>query len=232
MRNTIHATALVDSNVRIGSGNTIGAYCVITGDVQIGDSNWFGPHCVIGTEAMFSTRKFELNGQTAAGIKIGCQNVIREFTNINQPSRDQTVVEDDCYIMAYNYISHDTVIRSKAVIANNCQLGGFTEVGFGANLGLSASVHQFSTIGAYAMVGMGSVVGRDVLPFSRVVGNPLTLLGVNEVGMVRNGFDQATIELVSKVIAEGNTSRLAAISPHAKLFFSRNAVTQRRILEQ
>lgn len=230
MSNDIHPTAIIDSGVRLGSGNTVGPYCVITGAVAIGDGNWFGPHCVIGTPAMFSTRKFELNGQGTSGITIGSRNVIREYTNVNQPSRDVTAIEDDCYIMAYNYISHDTVIRSKAVMANNCQLAGFTEIGFGVNLGLSVAVHQFSTIGAFAMVGMGSVVGKDVPPFSKVVGNPLTLLGVNEIGMERNGFDQAYVNEVKSAYASGDISVLKGSSPHVEAFLARNAVTQRRVL--
>ena len=48
MQNTIHPAAVIDKNVKLGSGNWIGPYVVIMDDVAIGDDNWIGPHAVIG----------------------------------------------------------------------------------------------------------------------------------------------------------------------------------------
>lgn len=229
MSNEIHPSAIVGNEVRLGNGNTVGPYCVILGDVSIGDSNWFGAHCVIGTPAQFSTQKFELNGSPVSGVSIGSRNVIREFTTIHQPSRDKTVVEDDCYIMAYNHVSHDTVVRSKCTLANNCQIGGFTEIGVGANVGLSTVIHQFSTIGAFAMVGMGAVVRRDVPPFAKVAGDPLAFLGVNEIGLERNGFPPSLAAELKSIYARGELADAGTANEFIAAFLTRNASTGRRI---
>lgn len=230
MDNAIHPTAIIDATVALGSGNVVGPYCVFTGDVAIGDGNWFGAHCVIGAPAQFSTRKFEFQPGTASGVSIGSRNVIREFTTVHQPSADRTIVEDDCYIMAYNHISHDTVVRSGATLANNCQIGGFSEIGPAATVGLSAILHQYSTIGAYSMVGMGSVVGRDVPPFAKVAGDPLAFLGLNEVGIARNAIDGGLVERLRTIYAAGRLGEAADLHPAIAAFLLRNASTGRRIL--
>src|ERR1700680_447867 len=108
--NRIHPTAVIAATVQLGSENLIGAFTTIEGDVSIGDGNWIGPHVTIGTPAQYTTSKFELTGQVAAGIRIGSRCVWREYTTVHQPSRLETVVEDDCYFMAYCHISHDTRI--------------------------------------------------------------------------------------------------------------------------
>lgn len=194
--NTIHATAVIGPTVRMGSGNIIGPFTFMTGDVTIGDDNWVGPHVTIGTPAQYTTSKFELRGEAHSGIKIGNRCVIREYSTVHQPSKFSTVVEDDCYLMAYCHVSHDTVLRRGVAMANNTQIGGFSEIQAYATLGLSSVIHQYSTIGAFAMIGMGTVITKDVPPFVKVVGTPARLTGVNEVGLARNGFTQHTIAAI------------------------------------
>jgi len=47
--NRIHPTAIVDGDVRMGSGNVVGPYTVLIGPLALGDENRLGPHAVIGT---------------------------------------------------------------------------------------------------------------------------------------------------------------------------------------
>jgi len=197
MANSIHPTALIAPSVVLGEGNIIGPYTVIEGDVRIGDGNWIGPHVTIGTPAQYTTEKFEFNGQRQTGIEIGSRCVFREYVTVHQPSTYTTIVEDDCYFMAYCHISHDTVIRRGVNMANNTQIAGFTEIQEYATIGLSTVIHQYSTIGAYAMVGMSSVIVKDVPPFSKIAGNPSRLLGINAVGLKRNGFEPELVELIA-----------------------------------
>lgn len=194
--NDIHPTACVDASVVIGAGNVVGAYTVISGEVTIGDGNWIGPHVTIGSPAQFSTRKFEITGAPCSGVSIGSRNVIREYCTVHQPSLERTIIEDDCYLMAYCHVSHDSRICTGAVLANNTQLGGFTEIGRGANIGLSTVAHQFTTVGAFAMVGMSTVLTKNVPPFCKVVGTPARFVGINEIGMERAGFTAAEISAV------------------------------------
>jgi UDP-N-acetylglucosamine acyltransferase len=233
MSNTIHPTAIIAPSVVLGDGNYIGPYTTIEGRVRIGEGNWIGPHVTIGTPAQYTTEKFELNGERETdGITIGNRCVFREYVTVHQPAISRTVVEDDCYFMAYCHISHDTVIRRNVNLANNTQIAGFTEIQEFANVGLSVAIHQYSTIGAYAMIGMSAVISKDVPPFAKVAGNPPRLRGINAVGMSRAGFDEAIIEAVREASIAGTLDaqddrRVAEIM---RRFAERRTATHRDVL--
>ncbi len=230
--NQIHPTAVIAPTVRIGKGNTVGAFTTIEGDVVIGDDNWIGPHVTIGTPAQYTTAKYEFTGQPVTGIRIGSRCVFREYTTVHQPSKFQTIVEDECYFMAYCHVSHDTRIRRNVALANNTQIGGFTDVGEYSTIGLSTMIHQYTTIGAYAMIGMGSVISKDVPPFAKVVGNPAQLLGINAVGMERSGFDAACIAEVERTLNERDyVPPSELLRPLFERFAQRRMETKRPLLE-
>jgi len=88
-------------------------------------------------------------------------------------------------------------------MANNTQLGGFSEIQAYATVGLSSVVHQYSTVGAFTMIGMGTAITKDLPPFVKVMGTPARLTGVNEVGLARNGFTQTTIAAIVASYARG-----------------------------
>jgi len=229
--NQIHPTAVIAPTVKIGKGNVVGAFTTIEGDVVIGDDNWIGPHVTIGTPAQFTTAKYEFTGQVVTGIRIGSRCVLREYTTVHQPSKFETIVEDDCYFMAYCHISHDTRICRNVALANNTQIGGFTEVGEFSTVGLSAMIHQYSTIGAYAMVGMGSVIAKDIPPFAKVAGNPPLLVGLNTVGMERHGFDAAARAEAERALKEpGYTPACERLRPFFERFAQRRSATNRPVL--
>lgn len=229
-RNEIHATAMIDASVVIGTGNVIGPYTVISGSVLIGNGNWIGPHVTIGMPAQHSTRKFELTGAGHSGIDIGSRNVIREYCTVHHPVDQRTIIEDECYLMAYCHISHDTRIQRRAVLANSAQLGGFSDIGEGANIGLSVVTHQFTTVGAFAMIGMGTVLAKDVPPFCKVVGNPARFIGVNQVGMERAGFSAAQILGLQRWFEKGRGGPEASLLRYVVAFRARNAKYGREAL--
>ncbi|PZR59035.1 MAG: UDP-N-acetylglucosamine acyltransferase [Candidatus Meridianibacter frigidus] len=230
-RNSIHPSAYIAPGVILGEGNSVGPFTSIEGDVRIGDGNWIGPNVTIGTPAQYTTSKFEFTGQVATGIEIGSRCVIREYCTVHQPSKFKTIVEDDCYFMAYCHISHDTVIRRGVAMANNTQIGGFTEIQEFATIGLSTVIHQYSTIGAYVMVGMATLITKDVPPFVKIVGSPPRFLGINEVGLKRNGF---SAESVAEIVQAYQDSRLPetveGARPHIEAFLKRRSQTTRKLL--
>ncbi len=230
--NRIDPTAFIAPSVRLGTGNAIGAYVIILDDVAIGNDNWIGPHVAIGTPAQFATRKFELTGAATSGIEIGNRCVIREYCTVHQPSEFTTIIDDDCYLMAYCHVSHDTRICKDVCMANNTQVGGFSEIQEGAVIGLSTVIHQYSTVGAFAMVGMASVVSKDVPPFCKAAGNPLRLKGVNKVGVIRNEISNSDLSALTEAYEDfkfprETSSRVAAL---IAAFTERNARTGRRSL--
>ncbi len=201
--NKIESSSYIGPNVKMGKNNYIGHHTVIDGDVTIGDNNFFSHHVVIGEVAQNSVHKYELNGYPDSNrrkIVIGSNNVIREFSTVHLPMETETKISDNCYLMAYNHISHDTNLENNVILSNNIQIGGFTRIQKFANIGLSSTIHQFSTIGAYAMIGMGSIVSRDVPPFLVAKGAPIKSSGrINEVGLQRNGFSPDDIQIINRV---------------------------------
>lgn len=231
--NWVHATAVIGPEVRLGTGNTVGPYTVICGDVEIGNGNWIGPHVTIGTPAQYTTAKYELNGELCRGVRIGNRCVIREYSTVHQPSKYTTRIEDDCYLMAYCHVSHDTVLRTGVALANNTQIGGFSEIQAFATVGLSAVVHQYSTIGAYTMVGMATVINKDLPPFVKVVGSPARLIGVNTVGLQRAGFAEKDIQ---EMVVAYNNAALPQPSDeiagsHIEAFLHRRQTSNRPLIE-
>lgn len=226
--NLIHETALIGPEATLGRGNFVGPYTAIVGNVAIGDDNWIGPNVIIGTAAQYHGSRNEWKESSFGPVRIGNRNVLREFVTVHEPSKSVTAIEDDCMLMAYNHVSHDTVLRSRVTLANNVQIGGFTEIQFGCVVGLSTTVHQFTTIGAFSMIGMSSVVVKDLPPFLKWAGNPIRCLGPNVVGLERHGFPRVEIDAISNAFRTGATYPSTA-SHHMDRFSRRNDETRRPV---
>ncbi|MCU1419765.1 MAG: acyl-ACP--UDP-N-acetylglucosamine O-acyltransferase [Homoserinimonas sp.] len=199
MPNTIHPTAIISGNVEMGSGNTIGAHVIITGPVMMGDDNWIGTGAVIGAPPEVRTFGHPRTSDDVAGngVVIGSRNVIREYAQVHQGWKGQTVLGDDLFLMNQVYIAHDCRLADGVTMASSALLAGHVTVGEGANLGLGTAVHQRVSIGAATMIGMGSVVTRNMPPFAKAFGNPARVRGVNKVGMERRGLSTGSIEAVA-----------------------------------
>jgi UDP-N-acetylglucosamine acyltransferase len=226
--NLIHPSATIGADVKLGRGNFIGPGAVVVGNVRIGDDNWIGPHVTIGTAAQYHGPRNEWKEADFLPIRIGNGNTLREYVSVHEPTEHETAIEDDCYLMAYNHVSHDTRLCSKVTLANNVQIGGFSELGHGCVIGLSTTIHQFTTIGAFVMVGMSSVVVKDLPPFTKWAGNPVRYLGVNTVGLSRNGFSDPQIEAMTAALSGGAEYAGPGIE-HIEAFRARNARTHRDV---
>ncbi|MBT2500305.1 UDP-N-acetylglucosamine acyltransferase [Agromyces sp. ISL-38] len=212
--NSIHPTAQLTGDVRLGSGNTIGAFAVITGPVEIGDDNWFGSGVVIGAppEVRGFAHPTDLDGSVdAAGVRIGDRNVVREYAQIHQGWKHQTQIADDAFIMNQAYVAHDCRLDDGVTLASSVLLAGHVHIGAKANLGLGTTVHQFRTIGRGAMIGMSSVVTRDVPPFAKAFGNPAMVRGANVIGMERSGVAAELVAALRSIYA-GEEASLEGIS--------------------
>ena len=196
--NSIHPTAIVGPNVKMGKGNYVGPYCILSGHIEIGDDNKFLAHVSVGLPPQHRGFAIEVDKLEEKGtVKIGSRNIFHEYVTIHQPWHELTSIGSDCFLMAYAHVPHDAILEDSITMANNVQIGGHSILMKGCTIGLSACIHQFSVIGSYAMVGMGSVVGKNVIPFNTYAGSGPKRLGINEVGMKRLGFDPDKIERVS-----------------------------------
>lgn len=211
MSNIIHPTAIIGPGVELGSGNEIGPYTTIYGPTHIGDNNIIAPHVVIGTPGQ-DTRNPRYDSSQCL-IRIGNDNIIREFTGIQKPCyRDVTEIHNRVYLMQGVHVPHDAVIHDDVVITPHVALGGISVLLPGVNIALGCTVHQYSVLGHYAIAGMGAAVMKNIPPFGKhVPGKPL---GVNHYAIDKFGFEAEREEIEGYLLrGERPTSaRLLAIT--------------------
>lgn len=191
MSNVIHPSAIVEIGAELGENNYIGPFCYIGPNVKMGSNNRIEGHVSIGTPAEHRDYLRKEPGP----VKIGNNNVIREFSTINGGTTGTTVLGSDIVMMRGCALGHDSVIRDKVTLSFNVLIAGHTIVGEGANLGLSACVHQFRVIGAYSMIGMNSTVTKNTIPFVIAYGNPAEPIRVNRIGLNRNGIAEEKLNV-------------------------------------
>ncbi len=211
--NTIHPTALVDKNARLGENIQIGPYSIVEADTEIGDGTLIESHVVIvgGTRIGKNVRishHCTLGGppqdlkyaNQKTTLVIGDNTIIREFCDFNRgtTAHGTSVVGKDCFIMAYCHVAHDCTVGDKVIMANSVHLAGHTTVEEWVNVGGLVPVHQFCTIGKHAFIGGGFRVAQDVPPYILAAGLPLSFKGLNIVGLKRRGFPPETISALRK----------------------------------
>lgn len=202
----IHNTAIIEPTAELAPDVSIGAYAVIGPHVVIGAGARIGPHVVIHRDTTVGAHCYIHQGASigndpqdlkyageASELVIGARTVVREFCTINRGTEAsrRTEIGSDCLIMAYSHVAHDCVIGDHVVIANGVNMGGHVEIGDWVIIGGMTAIHQFARIGAHAFVGGTTAVRKDVPPFVKASGNPMTLYGLNSVGLQRRGFSDA-----------------------------------------
>ncbi len=211
---SIHKTAIVAPEAKIGDDCSIGAYCIIGKDVvlgsgnklisnviieghtTIGNDNKIFPYAVLGTDPQDLKFKDE-----PTRLNIGNNNTIREFVTINRSNQmeEDTNVGSNNLLMEYLHIAHNCQIGSFCVVANAVQMAGHVHVHDYAIIGGQTAIHQFVHIGAHAFVGGASAIKKDIAPYTRGQGNPYKTVGLNSVGLMRKGFSNETIAAIKAI---------------------------------
>lgn len=232
---TIHPTAIVGPNVKLGENVFIGPYCVLDGNITIGDGSRLVSHVAIGGNTSIGKNcqifPFASLGHPPQDLKfkgepstlvIGDNCAIREHVTMNPGTEGgamNTTVGNNCLFMVGSHVAHDCQVSDNVILANNATLAGHVEVGTHAIIGGLAAIHQFVRIGAHAIVGGMSGVEHDVIPYGSVMGERANLAGLNLVGMKRRGFDRDTIHALRnayKMIFEEDRGTLADRAGEAK----------------
>lgn len=183
----------IEKNVEIGEGTWIGSNVTIMEGARIGKNCKIFPGAVIA--AIPQDLKF--NNEDSI-VRIGDNSVIREFVTINRGTKAnyETVIGNNCLLMAYVHVAHDCVVGNNVILANAATLAGHIMVDDWAIIGGLSAVHQFVNIGAHVMISGGSLVRKDVPPFTKAAREPLSYVGINSIGLRRRGF---TPEKISEI---------------------------------
>jgi UDP-N-acetylglucosamine acyltransferase len=205
----IHPYAVVSPLAQIGQNVEIGAFCVIEENVIIADGCSLASHVVVkaGTRLGPDNRVYEhavLGGlpqhaspkEAPGELELGARNTIREFVTMHRSLHMQGVtrVGSDNLLMAGAHVGHDSNVGSRVILTNNVLLAGHVTVEDRANLSGGAAVHQFCRIGRLAMVGGHARIKKDVPPFVMVDDATSMIVGLNFIGLRRNGFTSEHIQ--------------------------------------
>ena len=241
----IHATAIVDGKALIGNNVVIGPYSVIgpevtiddetvienhvtiKGKTRIGKRNSIGPYTSIGLSAQDRAHRNE-----PTEVLIGDDNEIREYVSINRGTLGGTGITkigNDNQLFISVHLGHDTSIGDRCMLANMTTLGGHVQIGSYVVTGGMSGFHQFCRVGDYAMLGGYSVAFQDVPPYMTCTGPRAQLLGLNLIGLERNGFDSDQIKEIQKIYTIFFASGLV---PKQALEILKKEITEGEILDR
>jgi len=225
----IHETAIVSPSADVHPSVDIGPFVIIEGGVKIGEGSRIAAHAVMKTGLEIGKRvvihESAVLGGTPQDLKfagepsravVGDDCVIREFATIHRSARGggTTRLGRGCFLMAFGHIAHDCTIGDGAIIASYVALAGHVVVGDGAFISGGAAIHQHSRIGELSMIGGGSKVNLDVPPFVTVDGVPAAAVGLNKIGLRRNGAsddDISQLKLAYRTLFRERRPRVEAL---------------------
>ncbi len=206
--------AYVHPKAKIGNNVTVEPFASIYGDVEIGDNCWIGSNAVIMDKTRMGKNNRIFPGAVIGAIpqdlkykgedslcELGDNNTIREFVTINRGTLDRmtTKIGNNCLLMAYTHLGHDTILGNNVIIANSGNLAGHITVEDFVIIEGVVAAQQFVNIGAHSFVAGASLVRKSVPPYIRVAREPLQFIGVNTIGLARRGVDKEIIKQIEDI---------------------------------
>lgn len=199
----IHPQALVSPQAKLGRNVTVGPFCVVEPDVEVGDDCVLASRVVIKSGTTLGEKNSVFEGAVVGGfpqhtrmperlgrVVIGSNNTIRENCTIHRALHEGTATKigDNNLLMVGAHVAHDCTVGDNAIFANNALLGGFVTIGDRAFVSGAVAVHQFCRIGRLAMIGGCARIVQDVPPYVMIDGQSGLIVGLNLVGLRRNGY--------------------------------------------
>lgn len=205
---SIHPLALVSARAKIGSNVTIAPFCVVEDEVTIGDGCVLENHVIVKRGTTLGKNNRVLDGAVLGGppqhvhmpenpgrVVIGSGNTIRENVTVHcaLEADHVTSLGDNCLLMAGSHVAHDCTIGNHVILTNNAMIGGHVHIGDRAYVSGGVAVHQFCRIGGLAMVGGQAHIVKDVPPFVTIDGQSSYVVGLNQIGLRRAGYDHEAV---------------------------------------
>jgi UDP-N-acetylglucosamine acyltransferase len=212
---TIHPTAIVEEGAQVHPTASVGAYSIVERGAVI------GPDCIVESCArVYGATRMGRGNRVCHGASLGSEpqdltytpekgkpltigdhNHFKEGVNVSRGVKtdEGTRVGSHNYLMAYSHIGHDCIVGDHNIFANSATLAGHVEMDHHIFLSGQVAVHQFCRIGAYVMVAGVTGVPQDVPPFVLADGHRARIVGLNSVGLRRNGFTQEQRRVIKQV---------------------------------
>jgi len=164
-----------------------------------------GKNCKIFPGAVVSAipQDLKFKGEETT-VEIGDNTTLRECVTVNRgtASKNKTVVGNNCLLMAYVHIGHDSFLGNNIIISNSTNVAGEIIIDDFAIISGNVQIHQFVHVGGHVMISGGSLVRKDVPPFITVAREPLSYVGLNSIGLRRRGFSNEIITQLQEMYRE------------------------------
>lgn len=200
----IHPSAIVSDQAQVDPSAVIGPFCIVEAGAVI------GPDCVLDSNVrIFGQTRMGRGNRVCHGAAIGAEpqdltysaekakpltigdhNHFKENVVISSGVKTEhgTEIGNHNYFMNAAHVGHDCILGDHNIFGPNAAVGGHVEIDHHAFLSGQVAIHQFCRIGAYVMVGGVSGVRQDIPPYCMVNGQYARFVGLNLVGLKRNGF--------------------------------------------
>jgi UDP-N-acetylglucosamine acyltransferase len=193
--------SIIESGAVLGEGCVVESCARIYGHTRLGCRNRIRHGVTLGSDP----QDLGYTPDQATPLTIGDDNDFREGVNISHGVKHAagTRIGSRNFFMAYSHVGHDCTVGDDNIFANTATLAGHVELDHHVFVSGQVAVHQFCRIGAYVMLGGVSGVPKDVPPFVIANGQRAHIVGLNLVGLKRNGFDaarRARIKTVYKLL--------------------------------
>jgi UDP-N-acetylglucosamine acyltransferase len=210
----VHPTAVIHPGARLHETVEVGPYSVIGPRVTIGAGSRIGPHVVIEGRTTLGERnhvfQFASVGADPQDLKyagedtelvLGNDNLVREFVTLHKGTAGgggATRIGSGNLFMANSHVAHDCVVGSGCRIGNGSALAGHVTMEDHVIISGLAAVHQFTRLGKHAFISGGAMVTMDIPPYATAQGDRAELVGLNTVGLERNGYSKEQIERIKE----------------------------------
>ncbi len=204
----------VHPDAKIGQNVSIGNFTNIYEDVEIGDNCEIYGNVTIFPGARIGNNVRIFPGAVVAGVPqdlkfkgektyayIGDGTTLRECVTVNRgtASKGETRIGNNCLIMAYCHVAHDCRVGDRVIMSNASQLAGEVVVDDSAVIGGGSLVHQFCHLGRNIMLQGGALVNKDIPPFVKAAREPISYVGLNTIGLHRNGFSDDEVHHIADI---------------------------------
>ena len=150
----IHATAVIDNPVSIGSGTRIWHFCHLMQGCTVGEN------CVLGQNVF-------VGGRVTVGNGVHIQNNVSLY--------DGVTVADHVFIGPSAVFTN---VKNPRAHRNQKDSLRTTRIERGVTIGANATIVCGVTLGEYAFIGAGAVVTGDVPPHALMTGVPAVQTGM------------------------------------------------------
>jgi len=166
---SIHPTAILGKDVKLGEDVSVGAYAIIEDGVSIGSGTVIEPHarlctgakiganCVIASFTVIAglPQDLHFNKSTVSYVEIGDGTTVRENSTIHRATIADaaTKVGKNCLLMASSHIGHDSVLGDNCIQGCFSAIAGFTAHRIKSSsrlvgaVGLAQLLDQIETLG-------------------------------------------------------------------------------------